>query len=96
MVTPGTGKMLQTWVGWVASCVHDAGGAARLPCSLLICKAFPTERRMHWQTKAALYFLSHFTLGFGGLAYLFFQSLRHLENLAYLFFHKKKEMNVTP
>ena len=34
--------------------------------------------------------LLHFTLAFGGLAYLFFQSLRHLENLAYLSFHKKK------
>ena len=82
--------MLQTWVGWGASCVHDAGGAARLPCSLLICKAFPTERRLHSQMKAALYFLLHLTLAFGGLAYLFFQSLRHLENLAYLSFQKKK------
>ena len=34
--------------------------------------------------------LLHFTLAFGGLAYLFFQSPRHLENLAYLSFHKKK------
>ena len=47
-----------------SSYIHDAVGAARLSCSLLICKAFPMERRIYWQIKAALYFLVHFTLAF--------------------------------
>ena len=52
---------------------------------------------MHSQIKAALHFLLHFTLAFGGLAYLFCQSLRHLQNLAYLSFKKKSECHsLTP
>ena len=49
--------------------VHDVGGAARLPCSLLICKDLPTERRIHSLTNegsTVLFVVLHFGYwGFG-------------------------------